>query len=339
MWVNGQDATRCHHAIHGLVAGKDLVVIGFRGALRLLLACSVLAGLVTVLAAAPAQGATTPTTVPGTPPPATMISATTAAFGKMLVVGNGTYAGYTLYIITSDRPPTYGCTTTAVTVVGMPIACTGGPTTEWPALTTTGPPVAGPGVSQKLLGTVQRAGIGEQVTYAGHPLYLFEMSPFMITGEEFDEPGLPPWHGVWYLVTPTGQPLAWPGMLTTLQMGKKAVVAELMDTLAGWQVFPLYSHSGDSESVSNCTGKCSVVWPPDLSSGAPGLVGSSLSSSKVGKMTRSDGTVQLTYDGKPLYFYSAEGVTVKAGKFTATGSGQGHKAPAPAKGTFSLVTP
>jgi predicted lipoprotein with Yx(FWY)xxD motif len=338
MWVNGQDATRCHHAIHGLVAGKDLVVIGFRGALRLLLACSVLAGL-TVLAAAPAQGATTTTTAPGTPPPATMISATTAAFGKMLVVGNGTYAGYTLYIITSDRPPTYGCTTTAVTVVGMPIACTGGPTTEWPALTTTGPPVAGPGVSQKLLGTVQRAGIGEQVTYAGHPLYLFEMSPFMITGEEFDEPGLPPWHGLWYLVTPTGRPLAWPGMLTTLQIGKKTVVGELMETLAGWQVFPLYSHSGDGASKSTCTGQCSVVWPPDLSSGAPGLVGSSLSSSKVGKMTRSDGTVQLTYDGKPLYFYSAEDVTVKAGKFTATGSGQGRKAPAPAKGTFSLATP
>jgi hypothetical protein len=45
---------------------------------------------------------------------------------------------------------------------------------------------------------------------------------------------------------------------------------------------------------------------PDLSSGIPGIVGSSLSSSKVGRMTRSDGTVQLTYDGKPLYFYSAE---------------------------------
>lgn len=33
---------------------------------------------------------------------------------------------------------------------------------------------------------------------------------------------------------------------------------------------------------------------PDLSSGIPGIVGSSLSSSKVGRMTRSDGTVQLT---------------------------------------------
>jgi predicted lipoprotein with Yx(FWY)xxD motif len=56
-------------------------------------------------------------------------------------------------------------------------------------------------------------------------------------------------------------------------------------------------------------------------------------------MTRSDGTVQLTYDGKPLYFYSGEDVTVNGGKFAATGSGQGRKAPAPAKGTFSLVTP
>ena len=313
-------------------------MIGFRVALRLLLACGLLAGLVTVLATAPAQGATTTTTTaPGTPPPATKISVTSAAFGKMLIVGNGQYAGYTLYIITSDVPPTYGCTTTTVTVVGMPIACTGGPTSEWPALTTTGPPVAGPGVSQKLLGTVERAGIGEQVTYAGHPLYLFEDSPFMITGEEFDEPGLPPWHGLWYLMTPTGRPLAWPGMLTTLQIGKKSVVAELMQTLAGWEVFPVYSHSGDSASKSTCSGHCSVVWPPDLIAGTPGLVGSSLSSSKFGKMTRSDGTVQLTYDGKPLYFYSGEDITVKGGKFAATGSGQGRKAPTPDKGTFSLV--
>jgi len=85
-----------------------LIVIGYRGALRFLLASSLVAGLVTVLATAPAQGATTTTTTAGNPAPATKISATSAAFGKMLIVGNGQYAGYTLYIITSDQPPTYG---------------------------------------------------------------------------------------------------------------------------------------------------------------------------------------------------------------------------------------
>ncbi|HEV2260274.1 MAG TPA: hypothetical protein VGS06_44780, partial [Streptosporangiaceae bacterium] len=41
---------------------------------------------------------------------------------------------------------------------------------EWPAITTNGKPVAGPGVSQALLGRVFRKGVGWQVTYAGHPL-------------------------------------------------------------------------------------------------------------------------------------------------------------------------
>src|ERR1700722_9209449 len=96
----------------------------------------------------------------------TVISTRVGAYGTMLEVGSGKFAGYTVYLITSDQPPTYGCTTKVISLFGMPIACAGpsaDPKAEWPAVTTTGAPVAGPGVSQKLLGTVKRAGIGEQV--------------------------------------------------------------------------------------------------------------------------------------------------------------------------------
>ena len=199
------------------------------------------AGFATALVVAPAEGATTTTT-------GTTIGSRTGAFGTMLDVGSGQYAGYTVYLLTSDQPPTYGCTTTPVSLLGMPIACTGpsnDQTAEWPAVTTSGPPVAGPGVSQKLLGTVQRGGIGEQVTYAGHPLYLFETSPDQITGEGWDEPGLPPWNGLWYLVSPTGQPLAWPGTLTTLKVHNKTVLGALENTLAGWK----FSHSTPTAAI------------------------------------------------------------------------------------------
>jgi hypothetical protein len=54
-------------------------------------------------------------------------------------------------------------------------------------------------VSQRLLGRVKRS-FGEQVTYAGHPLYLFDTMAGAVTGEGWDEPGLPPWHGVWSLM-------------------------------------------------------------------------------------------------------------------------------------------
>jgi predicted lipoprotein with Yx(FWY)xxD motif len=310
------------------------MMIGLRLARRLSLVAALAAGFATALVVAPAEGATTTTT-------GTTIGTRTGPFGTMLDVGSGQYAGYTVYFITSDQPPTYGCTTTPVTLLGMPITCTGpsnDQAAEWPAVTTTGPPVAGPGVSQKLLGTVQRAGIGEQVTYAGHPLYLFETSPDQITGEGWDESGLPPWNGMWYLMSPAGQPLAWPGTLTTLKVDNKTELGALEITLAGWEVFPLYSYSRDTTAKSVCNGTCSVDWPPALSSGHPALL-NSLSPSKVGTIKRSDGNLQLTYAGKPLYFYSKEKIIKGANGFEATGSGNGVKASSPATGSFRLVKP
>jgi predicted lipoprotein with Yx(FWY)xxD motif len=272
---------------------------------------------------------------------ATTIGIRTGAFGTMLDVASGKYAGYTIYYITSDQPPHYGCTTAPIKLFGMPIACAGPSNdqkAEWPAVTTTGSPVAGPGVQQKLLGTVKRAGIGEQVTYAGHPLYLFETSPDQITGEGWDEPSIPPWDGLWYLLSPDGQPLAWPGTLTTQKIGTKTVLAALEQTLAGWESFPLYALSADTSTQSNCTASCAIAWPPVYSSGSPALL-NGLSASKVGTIKTSNGLLQLTYDGHPLYFYSKETVMKGPQGFETTGSGNGLKAPSPASGTFSFVTP
>jgi predicted lipoprotein with Yx(FWY)xxD motif len=43
----------------------------------------------------------------------------------------------------------------------------------WPSLTTSGKPVAGAGVKRSLLSTITLHGGAKQVTYAGHPLYLY----------------------------------------------------------------------------------------------------------------------------------------------------------------------
>lgn len=45
--------------------------------------------------------------------------------------------------------------------------------TAWPPLLTKGTPDAGRGVQASLLGTIKRTNGAEQVTYKGHPLYLF----------------------------------------------------------------------------------------------------------------------------------------------------------------------
>ncbi len=265
----------------------------------------------------------------------TVIATASTAFGTALVVGSGKYAGYTAYFITSDHRTTFGCSsTTAKTPVG-PILCTGpsnDKNAEWPAITTTGAPVAGTGVSQSLLGRVKRT-FGEQVTYAGHPLYLFDTMAGAVTGEGWDEPGLPPWHGIWSLIAPSGLALSWVGTLTTTTVGGKSVLATPMFTGVGWLNFPVYSYSKDSATQSACTrGSCALAWPAVLTSGTPG-VSNGLSASEVGTLSTPNGT-QVTYNGEPLYLYSNEGLTGGATGFAATGTGNGV---ALGGGTFSLI--
>jgi len=269
----------------------------------------------------------------------TVITTTQGPFGAMLVVGSGKYAGFTLYSITSDQPGSYGCTATIIkTLPQGPGACTGPMSdqkAEWPALTTNGAPIAGPGINKSLLGSVVRPGIGDQVTYAGHPLYLFDQQAGGVSGEGWDEPTLPPWHGLWWVVNPSGQFQAWPGTLTTTHAAGKRVLAALMLTGIGWERFPVYAYSKDTSSTSQCTGTCAVAWPPVLTNGSPALVGS-LSRSSLGTVTRSGGTLQLTYKGKPLYLSASEVIAPVDGVFGAVGSGNGAKLNG---GTFSLVNP
>jgi predicted lipoprotein with Yx(FWY)xxD motif len=154
-----------------------------------------------VLAAAviaPAVGLAAPAAHAAPAATGSVVGVLDGPWGPMLVAGSGHSAGTALYFITSDSGSTFGCTTTKQMVAGMPYVCTGPSNdahAEWPAYTTTAAPVAGPGASQSLLGEVTRPGIGEQVTYDGHPLYLFDEIPGLPTGEGWDEASLPADHG------------------------------------------------------------------------------------------------------------------------------------------------
>ena len=174
-------------------------------------------------------------------------------------------------------------------------------------------------------------------TYAGHPLYLFDQKPLQVTGEGWDEPGIPPAHGLWYLLTPQGLPLPSAQTLATTTVGSRTVLGAMMLDGA-FHVFPVYSLSSDSASSSTCTGACAATWPPLLTGGTPGLL-NGLKASSLGTVTRSDGTVQVTYRGKPLYLYSGETIGKNT---TGPGShvlGNGNGLKNPGGGTFTLVTP
>jgi predicted lipoprotein with Yx(FWY)xxD motif len=68
--------------------------------------------------------------------------------------------------------------------------------------------------------------------------------------------------------------------------------------------FVLYAFSADHGSTSTCYGACEKAWPPMLTKGAPNVSG--LSSSLLGTTRRRDGSIQVTYGGHPLYYWSGD---------------------------------
>src|SRR5262249_15177450 len=67
----------------------------------------------------------------------------------------------------------------------------------------------------------------------------------------------------------------------------------------------LYVFGADRGSTSRCYGACAAGWPPLLTKGAP-LAGAGVDTKLVGMIKRTNGTLQVTYNGHPLYYYSAD---------------------------------
>ncbi|HXH26595.1 MAG TPA: hypothetical protein VNG90_01740 [Candidatus Acidoferrum sp.] len=63
----------------------------------------------------------------------------------------------------------------------------------------------------------------------------------------------------------------------------------------------LYTYSGDSAGVSNCTGSCSSTWPPYTATSRPSAM-----PTNVGVMSNSNGDTQFTYKDMPLYTFASE---------------------------------
>jgi predicted lipoprotein with Yx(FWY)xxD motif len=67
----------------------------------------------------------------------------------------------------------------------------------------------------------------------------------------------------------------------------------------------LYLWEADSTSASTCYGPCSVAWPPLLTAGSP-VAGSGVTQSLLGMSKRTDGTMQVTCHGPPLYYFAGD---------------------------------
>jgi predicted lipoprotein with Yx(FWY)xxD motif len=120
-----------------------------------------------------------------TTPPArhsAVVGLRTTSLGRVLVDGSGR----TLYLFEKDKGPRS--------------TCAGACASAWPPVTTSTPPTAGAGISAAKLGIAPRPG-GEQVVYAGHPLYTYagDGGPGQTNGEGLDQFG-----AEWYVLGANG---------------------------------------------------------------------------------------------------------------------------------------
>lgn len=95
--------------------------------------------------------------------------------------------------------------------------------------------------------------------------------------------------------------------------------ATLGTYLIGYSGMTVYTYSKDTSDKSTCYDTCATNWPPYLVGPEDNVkqVKSGVAASKVGTTVRTDGTIQMTYDGKPLYFY------IKDRPDTSDATGQG----------------
>jgi predicted lipoprotein with Yx(FWY)xxD motif len=103
--------------------------------------------------------------------------------GKILIDSQGR----TLYLFRRDA--------------GTKSACTGACAIDWPPLRATGKPTVGGGAAASSVATSARSDGKAQVTYNGHPLYLFsgDQKPGDTNGE-----GVNAFGGLWYALSSAG---------------------------------------------------------------------------------------------------------------------------------------
>lgn len=122
--------------------------------------------------------------------------------------------------------------------------------------------------------------------------------------------------------TPTvGVPVTGEATVNTADVGSYGTV------LVNGDGMPLYVFSLDAGGTSACTGDCTTEWMPLASQGSP-AAGDGVDATLLGTITRDDGTMQVTYNGHPLYTFASD-----TGAGDAAGQGMQDNG-----GTWTLIS-
>jgi len=111
---------------------------------------------------------------------------------------------------------------------------------------------------------------------------------------------------------PTPSPASKPSALA-LNIGTDATLGKYIIAANG---MTLYVFANDKIGVSNCKDACAANWPPYTVLDPGTALASAGITGNVGTINRVDSTIQITYNGRPLYFWKSD---VKPGDTTGNG--------------------
>lgn len=99
---------------------------------------------------------------------------------------------------------------------------------------------------------------------------------------------------------PTTEPAPAPGTTIT------TAGSEFGEVLFDGAGQAIYLFDQEPTATPVCYDECAVAWPPVLTDGTP-VAAEGVDADALGTTPRTDGSVQVTYGGHPLYFYAHEG--------------------------------
>jgi len=106
-------------------------------------------------------------------------------------------------------------------------------------------------------------------------------------------------------ISPSGALGTNEGSATAAKLIVATGTSEIPNILTADNGMTLYTYSPDTATpgASSCGGQCAVNWPPYTITAGTNLTAADGITGEVSTITRADDTVQVTYNGAPLYFY------------------------------------
>mgnify|MGYP001103303809 CR=1 FL=1 len=150
----------------------------------------------------------------------------------------------------------------------------------------------GSGLSSPDFGTITREDGQQQTTYKGWPLYYYsgDSGADEINGEGVGQ--------VWFVAKPD-----YTLMLATQTV--EGVGSDPISYLVDAEGNSLYYFLNDEDNVSTCVDGCLQAWPA-FSEVADVVLPSTLNQGAFASIDRPDGDKQLTYAGRPIYFFAQD---------------------------------